>query len=186
MNLQEGITQLARIFAESLITTIRGMSIEELVDLGAGGVSQKRILENGLGVRVKTPAPKATSPSTSRELPSGRLKRRSAEDIAAEMTRIVEFVSKHPDGARAEAIREALGYQPKEMPRILQEAIAQKRLATKGQKRATTYFAIGSSARATPKPSASKTTRKAARASTKRPSKKASTRKAPKKSSKKK
>jgi hypothetical protein len=31
--------------------------------------------------------------------------------------------------------------QSKEMPRILKEGIAKKKLSTKGQKRATTYFA---------------------------------------------
>ena len=46
----------------------------------------------------------------------------------------------HKNGLRAEEIRSKLGLLPKEMPRILKEGISTKRLASKGQKRATTYF----------------------------------------------
>jgi hypothetical protein len=43
---------------------------------------------------------------------------------------------------RAEQIRDALKMQSKEMPRVLQEGLAKKKLKSKGQKRATTYFAV--------------------------------------------
>ena len=42
---------------------------------------------------------------------------------------------------RAEQIRVELGMQAKEMPRILGEGIATRRLRKRGQKRATTYYA---------------------------------------------
>jgi hypothetical protein len=42
---------------------------------------------------------------------------------------------------RAEEIRSMLGMQAREMPRILKEGLAKKKLTSKGQKRATTYFA---------------------------------------------
>jgi hypothetical protein len=41
---------------------------------------------------------------------------------------------------RAEQIRSTLGLQAKEMPRILKEGLSTKKLTSKGQKRATTYF----------------------------------------------
>ena len=55
--------------------------------------------------------------------------------------KIVLLVKTHRDGMRAEEIRSTLGMQSKEMPRILREGIATKKLTTKGQKRATTYYA---------------------------------------------
>ena len=57
------------------------------------------------------------------------------------LNKIVLLVKTHKDGMRAEAIRAKLGMQAKEMPRILKEGISAKKLSSKGQKRATTYFA---------------------------------------------
>jgi hypothetical protein len=72
--------------------------------------------------------------------PSGRLPRRSADEIAAVLDQIVALVSKHKDGLRAEQIRSELGLQAKELPRVLKEGLTTKKLRCKGQKRATTYF----------------------------------------------
>ncbi len=44
------------------------------------------------------------------------------------------------DGLRAEQIRVALKMQSKEMPRVLQQGLAKKKLKSRGRKRATTYF----------------------------------------------
>ncbi len=55
--------------------------------------------------------------------------------------KVIGLVKKHKGGLRAEEIRANLGMLPKEMPRILKEGVATKKLSTKGQKRATTYFA---------------------------------------------
>jgi hypothetical protein len=54
---------------------------------------------------------------------------------------VVALVKKHPKGLRAEQIRVELGLQAKEMPRVLKDGLAAKKLTCKGQKRATTYFA---------------------------------------------
>jgi len=72
---------------------------------------------------------------------SGRLARRSAEDIAKMLDQVLAVVKKHKDGLRAEQIRAELRLQAKEMPRILKEGLGKKKLKAKGQKRATTYFA---------------------------------------------
>ncbi|MGH7437280.1 MAG: hypothetical protein ACRENE_16510 [Polyangiaceae bacterium] len=50
-------------------------------------------------------------------------------------------MKKKKDGLHAEEIREALKMQSKEMPRVLKEGLAKKKLKAKGQKRATTYTA---------------------------------------------
>jgi hypothetical protein len=54
---------------------------------------------------------------------------------------VVVLLKKNPGGLRAENIREELGMQAKEMPRVLKERLAKKKLKAKGQKRATTYSA---------------------------------------------
>jgi len=51
-------------------------------------------------------------------------------------------VRKSKDGLRAEEIRTGLGMQAKEIPRVLKEGLATKKLKSKGQKRATTYTAV--------------------------------------------
>jgi hypothetical protein len=71
----------------------------------------------------------------------GRHARRSKEDIAEALARIVALVKQHKEGLRGERIREQLGMQSKEMPRVLKEGLASKVLRAKGRKRATTYFA---------------------------------------------
>jgi hypothetical protein len=55
------------------------------------------------------------------------------------LDKIVGLVGKHKDGMRAEEIRVALGMQAKEIPRVLKEGLATKKLKAKGRKRATTY-----------------------------------------------
>jgi len=46
-----------------------------------------------------------------------------------------------PDGLRSEEIRAALQLDKREMPRVLGEGLSGKKLKSKGQKRATKYFA---------------------------------------------
>jgi hypothetical protein len=53
---------------------------------------------------------------------------------------VVALVKTKKDGLRAEQIRAALKMQSKEMPRVLVEGLSTKKLVSKGQKRATTYF----------------------------------------------
>lgn len=129
-NLRSQLADLASTFTDSVIAAIRSTSLEEL--LGESGAARSKA--------VSSPAPTKSATRTARSS-SGRLPRRSAEDIAAELDRIVALVQKHKDGLRAEQIRAELGLQAKELPRVLKEGLMGKRLRSKGQKRATTYFA---------------------------------------------
>ena len=72
----------------------------------------------------------------------GRLKRRSPEDIAKALDEVVALLKKNKTGLRAEQIRQELGMQAKEMPRVLKEGLGKRAFKSKGQKRATTYFAM--------------------------------------------
>jgi hypothetical protein len=131
--LRSTLHDLANSFASSVLDAIRGASLEEL--LGEAGGSARR----GPGPPPKsTAAP--TASATTRARKPGRLPRRSAEQIAKALDQVVALVKTKKDGLRAEQIRAALKMQSKEMPRVLQEGLAKKKLKAKGQKRATTYF----------------------------------------------
>jgi hypothetical protein len=54
---------------------------------------------------------------------------------------VTKLVKSRPKGLRAEEIRKMLGLDVREVPRILKEGLAKKKLRSTGQKRATTYFA---------------------------------------------
>jgi len=90
----------------------------------------------------KAAAPKAAAPKA-KKTATGRLARRSVEDIGGVVTSIVSLLEQHSDGLRAEQIRGALGLDAKELPRPLADGLAAGTITKTGQKRATTYFAGG-------------------------------------------
>ncbi|MGA7120334.1 MAG: hypothetical protein WBY94_09565 [Polyangiaceae bacterium] len=134
-SLQATLNELAASFAESVLEAIRGISLNELVE---GSAQVRRVgRPNRAPAAAAPPAPTAKRGVAT----SGRLPRRSQEDIAEALAQVVALAKKHREGLRAEQIRAELGLQPKEMPRILKEGLQKKALKSKGQKRATTYFA---------------------------------------------
>jgi hypothetical protein len=74
------------------------------------------------------------------DCPAGRLARRSPEQIAKAVERVVALVKKSKDGLRSEQIRAELKLDKRELPRVLGEGLTKKVLKSKGQKRATRYF----------------------------------------------
>jgi hypothetical protein len=136
MPLRSSLNALAASFANDVLDAIRGASLQELLAESGGGARR------GPGRPARANAPPATA-TTPRASKSGRLARRSPEDIARALDRVVALVKGKKEGLRAEQIRNALKMQAKEMPRVLQEGLAKKKLKSKGQKRATTYFAAG-------------------------------------------
>ena len=130
MSLRSQLDALASSFASAVVEAIRGVSLHELS--GETGSGRRRVAGGG-GMPDPLSIPK-------RRGKNGRLPRRSAEEIAKSLDKIVLLVKTHKAGMRAEEIRSALGMESKEMPRILKEGIAKKKLTSKGNKRATTYF----------------------------------------------
>lgn len=137
-SLRSNIQAAAAVFTSSVLDAIRGASLEELL-----AESSARGGRRGPGrpPRAAAAAAAGGAPRPARTTRSGRLKRRSAEDIAEALESVVALVKKHKAGLRAEQIREELRMQSKEMPRVLKEGLAKKKLKAKGQKRATTYTA---------------------------------------------
>jgi hypothetical protein len=130
--LKSRLDSLASSFASEVVRAIQSASLEELL----GEVRGKR----GPGrPRISTAAPPAAATTKARR--GGRLPRRSAEDIKAALDKVHGLLKTNKSGLRAEQIRKALRLDVREMPRVLKEGLATKKLASKGQKRATTYFA---------------------------------------------
>jgi len=130
--LHSRLSTLASAFATSVLDAIRGAS---LADLQAAGPRK-----NLPASSAATAKPAATRGGR-RARSTGRLARRSPGEIADALGQIVALVKDHKEGLRAEQIRSQLGMQSKELPRILNEGLAKRKLKKKGQKRATTYFA---------------------------------------------
>jgi hypothetical protein len=103
----------------------------------------KTVLSAPLDDILSAPASlKGEGPGASRRgATSGRLKRRSPEEIAAAADKIVSYVKKHPKGVHAGAIKAALGIDKREWNFPLARALKSKALKKKGRKRATVYFA---------------------------------------------
>jgi hypothetical protein len=131
MSLRSSLSTLADSFANDVLQAIRGASLEEFLG-DAGGGSRR-----GPGRPAKTSAaPRARK--------SGRLARRSPEQIAKALDQVIALVKGKKDGLRAEQIKKALGMDRREVPRVLQvlqEGLSTKKLKSKGRKRATTYTA---------------------------------------------
>jgi hypothetical protein len=136
--LRTKLDALASAFADQIIASLQGASLHELV----GSTDAGRVVGNGRsrsGGGGGQPDPLSTPAKPSRK--PGRLPRRSAEEVAKTLDKIVLLVKTQKAGLRAEEIRSKLGMQAKEMPRILKLGLSKKKLTSKGQKRATTYFA---------------------------------------------
>jgi hypothetical protein len=132
------LQNLAATFAADIVAAISGASLADLLASEGGrtpgnGRTAKRASRGG-GAQ---PEPVATP----KKGKGGRLARRTPAEIDALLGKIILLVKTQKNGLRAEEIRSKLGLEPKEMPRVLKQGISSKKLTTKGQKRATTYFA---------------------------------------------
>jgi hypothetical protein len=134
--LKSRLESLAASFASEVVRAIQGASLEELLSEVGGA---KRGPGRPPSVSTDGGASKAAARSTPRR--AGRLPRRSADDIKETLDKVHGLLKASKGGLRAEQIRAALKLDVREMPRVLKEGLATKKLTSKGQKRATTYFA---------------------------------------------
>ena len=139
-SLRSALDSLAKSFADAVLDAIRRASLDELVAENRGaprrGPGRPRAQAAGGGGQpdpLKAPIAKKTK--------DGRLARRSPEEIAKALDLVAKLLKTRPKGLRAEEIRKAFGLDARDMPRILKEGLAKKKLKSRGQKRATTYMA---------------------------------------------
>ena len=129
--LHSRISGLVSSFVDSVLDAVKSSSLQEILDGSGANRAGPRAAKGAL-------APRAARVPVAR---SGRLPRRSAEDIAKTLEVVVSLLGSRKNGLRAEQIRTELNMQAKELPRILKEGLGRKKIRAVGQKRATTYFA---------------------------------------------
>ena len=136
-SLRSTLDSLADSFAAAVLDALRGARLDELLSEARGGRSPRARRASG----PRTSAPPAPTARTARKA-RGRLARRSAGDIEKALDRVRGLLRGKKAGLRSEQIRAALGLDRRELPRILKSGLEKKRLRSKGEKRATTYFAV--------------------------------------------
>ena len=135
--LKSTISSLADSFAASVLAAIRSASLEEIL-AGGGAAPAKR----GPGRPRKTDgAAPAAAPKPAPRGKGGRLARRSPSDIEHIVGLIVGKLGEHKTGLRSEQLQKELRLDKKEITGPLNQALAEKKITKKGQKRSTTYFA---------------------------------------------
>jgi hypothetical protein len=148
-NLRSSLDDLAANFAAAVLAAIRGASLRDLLD--AQELPRKGGRRSGVFVRadalngylhLKGQKTGDINGSVTSTPSSRRLARRSPADIARALDAVVILVRKSKTGMRSEEIRKALRLDVREVPRVLKEGLAKKKLRSKGQKRATTYSAV--------------------------------------------
>jgi hypothetical protein len=133
-NFHSNLSNIAAAFTESLLEVIRNAKLNELLaESGQTAAGRGRRTQP---VTTKVPTQSKAVPKSK----AGRLPRRSDTEIAAALDQVIALVKRNKNGMGAGAIREAIGLQPKELPRILKAGLSTKRLKSKGQRRATMYF----------------------------------------------
>jgi hypothetical protein len=139
MTLRSKIEALAASFAQEVLDAMKSASFDEIASLGGGA-------RRGPG----RPAGRRSAGGG-----GGKRIRRSMKDIVSTLDDVVKVVGAAKNGLRAEEIRAKLDLESKQLPRVLKEGLATKRLSKKGEKRATTYFAGKGKARGARKKGAS-------------------------------
>ena len=133
-SLRSTLDSLASSFASAVLHAIKGASIQELLAESAGAPRR------GPGRPAGRPAAtQAAKPVARAAKKTGRLARRSPEEITKTLDRIHGLLKGKKGGMRSEEIRKALKLDVREVPRVLKEGLAKKKLKSRGQKRATTY-----------------------------------------------
>jgi hypothetical protein len=139
-DLRSELSALALDFADAVLAAIRGASLEELV-ADSGGTRHRGPGRPRGGVTTAA----STSPRTVARRPllaNGQLARRSPADIEKTLTLVRAMLTASSNkGVRSEEIRKFLKLDKRELPRVLKTGLERKLLTSKGQKRATRYFA---------------------------------------------
>ena len=130
--LKQPIESLAQHFAAEVLTLIRSASLEDILGHDVGATRTAKVAK---GTRAdqgdkRRPRPKPTKAPRRR----GRLARRSADQIQAQLTSVVALLKKSPEGLRSEEIRDALKLDRREVPRVLAEGLKGKALRKSGAK----------------------------------------------------
>jgi hypothetical protein len=130
MSLKSRISVLAEEFSAGVLAAIRSASLEEILAEGPRA-----------GRATSTTASSSAAPAPrSQGRKPGRLQRRSPEQIGEVVDAIVGALKKNKAGMRSEQLQKLLSLDKREISGPLAEALDGKKIAKKGERRATTYF----------------------------------------------
>jgi hypothetical protein len=142
MSLKNRISALAEEFSAGVLAAIRAASLEEILSEGSRSGSGARAgAASAARAASADGEPAKRGPGRPRGRKSGRLARRSPEQIAQVVESIVGALKKNKAGMRSEQLQKLLSLDKKEISGPLNEALEGKKITKKGQRRATTYFA---------------------------------------------
>jgi hypothetical protein len=140
MTLKNRISVLAEEFSAGVLAAIRSASLEEI--LSEGGRSRGPVAAHAPAAAAPAKrGPGRPRGASSANKKSGRLARRSPEQIAQVVESIVGALKKQKAGMRSEQLQKLLSLDKKEISGPLAEALDGKKITKKGERRATTYFA---------------------------------------------
>lgn len=146
-DLRNKISELASEFTDGIMAAIRTVSLDDLSGEGTGEPAA------AAPRRGRPPGPAKVKAAGS----SGRLARRSPEQLEVTIQSIVGALKKAPDGLGSEALQSMLGIEKREITGPLKLAIETRVLSKRGNKRATVYLLGGKKTTKSPKKSAAKT-----------------------------
>jgi len=131
-NINETIRAALDAFVNDLSSLIQEAALESVEDAlaGASAIPGRR----GRGARAA--APSFVSLSQNRKKGA----KRTPEELEQLIKKLHGYIAKNP-GQRIEQIAQGLDISTKELNLPAKKLISEKKLSTKGQKRATTYFA---------------------------------------------
>jgi len=128
-NIDEEVREAVESFVEQLKGLIQRAALESVQSALNGGTSSTRR-------DAKRSPSRAAAASQGYETTA----KRSPAELAALIKKLHSHISKHP-GQRIEKIGEGLGVPTKALVLPVKRLISEKKVTTKGQKRATVYFA---------------------------------------------
>jgi uncharacterized membrane protein len=126
------VSELATSLVESILAAARSVPLEELwADPRRANGEPHR---NGGGVAIRPPAVNSSADARGR----------STQAAAKTLELVVLLLRGQPGGMRAEHLRKKLGVSKPEITRALKQGLETKKIVSKGERRATTYFAAAS------------------------------------------
>ena len=114
-------------FAAELVAIVRASALEVVQEALGDAVTPRAVRGRGIAA-----APKAVAAR-------GKGAKRDPQAIEALTNQLGAYIKKNP-GQRIEQIGKELGIPTKELALPVKKLLGAKRISTKGQKRATTYF----------------------------------------------
>jgi len=127
--LRSQMSELATSLVESILAAARSVPLEEL--WAEPRDTRQEPHRNGRGAANRLPA----------VVSSAEARGGSAQAAAKTLELVVLLIKGQPGGMRAEHLRKKLGVSKPEVTRALKQGLETKKIVSKGERRATTYFA---------------------------------------------